>query len=196
MDDFENDLATALRAAVRVPPTEIDPDDIVRSTVPGTSRRLAGPALGGVLIAAAVVAAVLLVVHARNNPVRTTPGTSPAVSNRSLAGRWVLRTVVDQGRVVAIPPSLGAYLDFKGDQLTGFNGCNYFSGTVRYPSDDTIEANGGITLKLCVGDTAKVAAMKSTELTIFANKGPVHAALDRDNLTLKSRGYKLDYWRG
>jgi hypothetical protein len=62
MDDFERDLATALRSAVPAPPTEIDPAEITRMGRRGPARTVAAP-LTTALLVAAVVLAVLALVH-------------------------------------------------------------------------------------------------------------------------------------
>lgn len=85
MDEFETNLATALKSAAPTPPIEIDPAQITRGAGHGRARRLAAP-LAAVLVVAAVAAIVVALTH-------TGGGRSPASGSQQpvdLYGSWKL----------------------------------------------------------------------------------------------------------
>lgn len=88
MDHFEHDLAVALRSAVGSPPTEIDPDPIIRTKRHGRARTIGAP-LATALLIAAIVATVLAIVHT-GGPAHQAASPPPAEQPGRLIGSWVL----------------------------------------------------------------------------------------------------------
>ena len=101
MDDFETNLASALRSAIGEPPTEIDPAGITRTARPGRARPFVAP-VATALVIAAVAVTVLALAHAgggKPQQAASPPGSptasallAPTVSRRpsDLAGFWIL----------------------------------------------------------------------------------------------------------
>lgn len=132
MDDFETNLATALRSAVPAPPTQIDPADIT-----GTARRVRARTLASPLVTALVVAAVAVTMFALahtggGRPEQAAPApATPTVSRQpsDLVGSWKLTDLQGLDRAAHTAPD--ATLTFRFDPNgTISQGCGAARATV------------------------------------------------------------------
>jgi heat shock protein HslJ len=133
MDEFETNLATALRSAAPTPPTEIDPASITRAARHGRARTLGAP-----LVAALMVAAVAVIVLALAH---TGGGRSPAIGSQQpsdLFGSWKLIDLQGFDGTAHTEPDAAFALSFSPTGFIGIGraGClsthvNVRAGTVE-----------------------------------------------------------------
>jgi hypothetical protein len=103
MDDFENDLATALRSAVPAPPTEIDPSEITRRTRRGRSVRSVVAPMAAALVVAAILVTVLTLARAGGG--RSNVSTSPPFAGELDAAQRARAVRVAQNEArMSMPP--------------------------------------------------------------------------------------------
>lgn len=118
MDDFEHGLATALRAAVPAPPTEIDPAEITRTGGPGRLSRWAAPVLAAAAVAAVAVAA-LMFTHSTGGqpPQAASPPSGRLVSRQpaDLLGSWQLTDLEGFDGAAHTAPDVGLTFRFYPD---------------------------------------------------------------------------------
>lgn len=134
MDEFETNLAAALKSAAPTPPTEIEPAEITRGAGHARARRLAAP-----LVAALAVAAVALIVLAT---VHTTGKRSPAGGSQqpiALYGSWKLIDLQGFDGAAHTAPDGELTLRFTPGWIGNCfasTRVNVGAGTLQFPADE------------------------------------------------------------
>jgi heat shock protein HslJ len=106
-----------------------------------------------------------------------------AEPDRALIGtRWSIESVIDGQAASSVPAGTNARLTFQvGDRVTGWTGCNTFSGTATRPSDDTIVFSRIVSSRrACPTEAGR--HTESAVLAVLA--GRVQVTIQGDRLTL------------
>lgn len=134
MDEFERDLAVALKQAAPRPPRDIDPMDIMRTGAEPDRRRWVAPLLAALLVAA-VVGVVLGLTGSR--PDHHTAAVSPAPTRNAqpqrpadIAGAWTLTDLQGlSGATTHTQPERQLTFEFQADG-TIIEGCAAARATI------------------------------------------------------------------
>lgn len=139
MDHFERELAVALRSAVSAPPTEIDADPIIRTRQHGRARTVGAP-LATALLIAAIVGAVLAIVHTGGRPAHRAGSPPPVQQPSELVGFWALTDLQGLDGTGHTRPDAALRFHFGPDGSITQGGCTSArvtvgTGTLRFDQD-------------------------------------------------------------